>query len=382
MRRSKNFIAPREIGSKALNVKATPIPGKEWWDPYFDPIFDELEKTNTPIIFHDTKTGSMGQERFADNFFFSHMVGRTIESMVCLMVYLCGGVMEKHPDLKIICLETGASQMPWWLSRMDEHWEKLPHLVPWQKRRPSDIFNQSVYVGCEPFEDGLFEWAVEYLGGDRLVLATDSPHWDSSQPGQVTGPVAKSTKISQENKRKVLGENAINLLRFEVFSDIRSSGGLKRTYLMVRLLTGLIVLLVLFLVTQNSWSAATDKQVVIAYAAMNARVAPLWVARDRGFFAKYGVTADTIFVRGAPTLVAAMQANEIDVGYTGGTAVVGAVANGADLKVLAAFTNRVTYDLMVKPGIKTPEDLRGKKFGIQAIGGTVWMGAMSSVRTS
>ena len=48
--------------------------------------------------------------------------------MVCLMVYLCGGIMEKHPDLKIICLETGASQMPWWLSRMDEHFEKLPHL--------------------------------------------------------------------------------------------------------------------------------------------------------------------------------------------------------------------------------------------------------------
>ena len=123
-------------------------------------------------------------------------------------------------------------------------------------------------------------------------------------------------------------------------------------------------------------ATATGKKVVIAYAAMNARVAPLWVARERGFFAKYGVSADTIFVRGAPTLVAAMAANEIDVGYTGGTAVVGAVANGADLKVLSAFTNRVTYDLMVKPGIKTPEDLRGKRFGIQAIGGTVWMGAI------
>ena len=122
--------------------------------------------------------------------------------------------------------------------------------------------------------------------------------------------------------------------------------------------------------------AAAGKKVVIAYAAMNARVAPLWVARERGFFAKYGVSADTIFVRGAPTLVAAMAANEIDVGYTGGTAVVGAVANGADLKVLSAFTNRVTYDLMVKPGIKTPEDLRNKKFGIQSIGGTVWMGAI------
>ena len=123
-------------------------------------------------------------------------------------------------------------------------------------------------------------------------------------------------------------------------------------------------------------AAAAPAKSVIAYAAMNARVAPLWVARDRGFFNKYGIDAETIFVRGAPTLVAAMQSNDVDVGYTGGTAVVGAVANGADLKVLSAFTNRVTYDLMVKPGIKTPEDLRGKKFGIQSIGGTVWMGAI------
>ena len=65
-------------------------------------------------------------------------------------------------------------------------------------------------------------------------------------------------------------------------------------------------------------------------------------------------------------LVAAMASNEIEVGYTGGTAVIGAVANGADLKVLSALTNRVTYDLVVKPGIKRPEDLRGKIFGIQS----------------
>jgi len=109
---------------------------------------------------------------------------------------------------------------------------------------------------------------------------------------------------------------------------------------------------------------------------MNARVAPLWVARDRGFFAKYGVAADTIVVRGSAILLAGMAANQIDVGYTGGTAVIGAVASGADLKVLSAFTNRVNYDLMVKPGIKTAEDLRGKKFGIQTIGGTLWMGAI------
>src|SRR5262245_32593480 len=123
-------------------------------------------------------------------------------------------------------------------------------------------------------------------------------------------------------------------------------------------------------------AAAVAPRVVVAHGAMNARVAPLWVARDRGFFAKYGVTADTIVVRGSAILLAAMAANEIDVGYTGGTAVIVAVAGGADLKILSAFTNRVNYDLMVRPGIKTAEDLRGKKFGIQTLGGTLWMGAI------
>src|SRR5918992_5623616 len=143
------------------------------------------------------------------------------------------------------------------------------------------------------------------------------------------------------------------------------------------LLVAVIVVLNCVVAFESSQAASAGRPIVIAHAAMNARVAPLWVARERGFLSKYGVpTVDTIFVRGAPTLVAAMQANEVDVGYTGGTAVVGAVANGADLKVLSAFTNRVTSDLMVKPGIKTPEDLRNKRFGIQSIGGTVWMGAI------
>lgn len=144
-------------------------------------------------------------------------------------------------------------------------------------------------------------------------------------------------------------------------------------------MTALLPVLAVIIVciwTEVAGAASTGPRVVVAHGAMNARVAPLWVARDRGFFTKYGVTADTIVVRGSAILLAAMATNEIDVGYTGGTAVIGAVAGGADLKVLSAFTNRVNYDLMVRPGIKTAEDLRGKRFGIQTIGGTLWMGAI------
>ena len=201
-----------DMGNQALNMKAVPVAGRQWWDPYYDPIYAELETLGWPIIIHDTKHESMGQERFADNFFFSHMVGRVFESMVCMMTFICGGVLERFPKLNLVCLETGASQMPWWLGRMDEHHEKLPHLVPWLKMKPSEYFMRQVYVGCEPFEDEHFELAVEMLGDDNLVLATDTPHWDSSPPGEVTRPIVESDKLTDENKRKILGENAARIL--------------------------------------------------------------------------------------------------------------------------------------------------------------------------
>jgi len=145
---------------------------------------------------------------------------------------------------------------------------------------------------------------------------------------------------------------------------------------MTSLILAIAFVLAFLSAQEGVFAAAAGKKLVIAYAAMNARVCPLWAPRERGFFTKYGFDAETLFVRGAPTLVSAMASNEIEIGYTGGTAVIGAVASGADLKVLSALTNRVTYDLVARPGIKSPEDLRGKKFGVQAIGGTVWMGAI------
>ena len=43
---------------------------------------------------------------------------------------------------------------------------------------------------------------------------------------------------------------------------------------------------------------------------------------------------------------------------------------------LAVLTNRVTYDLVARPEIKRAEDLRGKRFGVTSIGGTLWMGGV------
>jgi len=140
-----------------------------------------------------------------------------------------------------------------------------------------------------------------------------------------------------------------------------------------------VVLLIVFLVLDRGLVAgagAAPTKMIVAYASISPRVAPLWAAQEQGFFKKNGIEAELIFVRGAPTLVAALTSGDMDIGYTGGTAVLGASAAGIDLKILAVLTNRVTYDLVARPEIKRAEDLRGKRFGVTSIGGTLWMGAV------
>jgi NitT/TauT family transport system substrate-binding protein len=74
--------------------------------------------------------------------------------------------------------------------------------------------------------------------------------------------------------------------------------------------------------------------------------------------------------------LAALSSGDMHVGLTGGTAVLGAAVAGLDLKILSFLTNRVTLDLVGRPGIKSADDLRGKRFGTAAIGGTLWMSAI------
>jgi ABC-type nitrate/sulfonate/bicarbonate transport system substrate-binding protein len=88
-----------------------------------------------------------------------------------------------------------------------------------------------------------------------------------------------------------------------------------------------------FLLTQSQ-AASAPRNFVIGHAAMNARVAPLWVGEDHGFFAKQGVSVNAIFIRQAPILVAALTAGDVHAAYTGGTTVLTAVASGADLKII------------------------------------------------
>jgi hypothetical protein len=131
-----------------------------------------------------------------------------------------------------------------------------------------------------------------------------------------------------------------------------------------------------------SQAAPAPTRVVIGYPSPTPRVAPLWIAQDLDLFGKYGLTAQLVLVRNNQMLTAGLAAGDIDIGYTGGTTVLGAAAAGVELKLIASFVSRGRGYLIVRPDIKKPADLAGKRIGVQSIGGTLWMYVHADVGTA
>lgn len=134
---------------------------------------------------------------------------------------------------------------------------------------------------------------------------------------------------------------------------------------------------ILVLVNANiSFSATAPFKLIVGYAALNARISPLWLAEEQGYLAKYGLQVEQVYLRGAPTLVAGLASGDIQLGRSGGSATLAAIGAGHDFKIVATFSSRNTYDFIARPNIKRAEDLRGKKIALTSIGGTTWMGVL------
>jgi ABC-type nitrate/sulfonate/bicarbonate transport system substrate-binding protein len=138
----------------------------------------------------------------------------------------------------------------------------------------------------------------------------------------------------------------------------------------------LVCLLILRCGAGESSAAAAPAKIVLAYASMVARTSFIWIAKDQGFFAKYGIGPELILMSRGPVLIAGLTSGDVQVGNTGGTAALNAAVGGIDLKLVATFNSRWVNNVVARSGIQTPKDLAKKRFGVSSLGGTQWMGTM------
>ncbi|TMA09081.1 MAG: ABC transporter substrate-binding protein [Deltaproteobacteria bacterium] len=127
----------------------------------------------------------------------------------------------------------------------------------------------------------------------------------------------------------------------------------------------ILALFMHLIVATHSHCLAADHltKVVLANGAISNNVTPLWIARDQGFFHKYGLEVDLVFII-AGRAVQAMLAGQVALGLVGATHVTNAVTGGGDLTMILGLQNKLDYLFIARPSIRSAEELKGKKVAI------------------
>ncbi|MBM4260525.1 MAG: hypothetical protein FJ145_03690 [Deltaproteobacteria bacterium] len=123
-------------------------------------------------------------------------------------------------------------------------------------------------------------------------------------------------------------------------------------------------------------STAELPVVRIAHGAFSEKVAALWIGAEQDLFRKHGVNLEVINIRSGAQTMAALVSGDIQIAYTIPGSVVSAVTSGLDVAFFAGIVNRADGDFIGNPSIRNAEDLKGKRIGVQSIGGGVWSMAM------
>jgi predicted TIM-barrel fold metal-dependent hydrolase len=180
-------------------------------DPIYHPIYAAAEKLGAKICIHGTRHwahehGAGGLRTFGEIHAYSFPAG----IMLQFTSVICQGIPQLFPELNLGFLETGATWLPYYLHRLDEHWEKRGAVeMPNLPRRPSELFRESkVKLSIESSEPLLPE-TLAYAGAEHFFYATDIPHWDCEFPGNLNA-LRASTILSEDVKRKLLYQNAMD----------------------------------------------------------------------------------------------------------------------------------------------------------------------------
>jgi predicted TIM-barrel fold metal-dependent hydrolase len=122
--------------------------------------------------------------------------------------------LEEVPGVRIVLTESGvawAAALRW---SLDAAWELMRADHPRLRRRPSEYIDQHIWFTTQPIEEPAdpqhLLYAIEQAHlRDRLLFATDYPHWDFDSPKQALPRV-----IDKELRRKILCGNAAELYGF------------------------------------------------------------------------------------------------------------------------------------------------------------------------
>ncbi|MBI2358441.1 MAG: ABC transporter substrate-binding protein [Deltaproteobacteria bacterium] len=122
--------------------------------------------------------------------------------------------------------------------------------------------------------------------------------------------------------------------------------------------------------------AQVREALLVAYAGHNETVAPMWVGIEKGLFKKHGLDVSMLQLRSGPIMMATLASGSVQVVYTASSSALNAASAGLKVSCVAFPVNKIARHLTARKEIASIEDLRGRVFGVQSIGGGFWLQTM------
>jgi predicted TIM-barrel fold metal-dependent hydrolase len=174
---------------KDLGLRGAMLPGfaachedGDYDDPRWDPLWRAAVELELPLSFHIlTGAEQLGGTRFRGPKMNSFLgIIRGCQDVIGTLIF--GGVFDRVPELRVVCVEADAGWVPHWMYRADHAVERHRNWLPSRGMvgRPSDLFRENVYVTFQ--DDWVAFHVTDLLNHERLLWASDHPHSDSTFP--------------------------------------------------------------------------------------------------------------------------------------------------------------------------------------------------------
>jgi len=213
---------------KAQGLRAVTLQGS-WLDQNLDapelyPFWEAVNSLDIACIMHDTPQpcgGNLvdhntpypmvGHERY-HRLHIGTYLGFGLDYTVACAALSLGGVLDDFPNLRFLFFEAGATWMTYAMMGADRSFYIEPACSR-TKNLPSDLIKKHCFTAVENLEP--LDQLVEAYGADNFIIGTDYPHPEFQRLPNAPGDVTNSTRITDEDKAKILGGNMVRALKLD-----------------------------------------------------------------------------------------------------------------------------------------------------------------------
>jgi aminocarboxymuconate-semialdehyde decarboxylase len=195
--------AVKKLGLRGVEI-GSHVGERELGDEAFWPLYQALEELEVPIFIHPHHVA--GLDRLQE-FYLSNLVGNPLDTTIAAAQFVFSGVLERYPGLKVI-LAHGGGQFPYIIGRMEHGYRVRPECKE-KVHRPPISFFKNFYFDIITHHPDALQYLIGVAGSDHVLLGSDYPY-DMGDPDPVQ-TVSRLSGIKEEDRRKILRENAIAL---------------------------------------------------------------------------------------------------------------------------------------------------------------------------